>query len=466
MGTQIDMLNKTIADIRRVAPSRWFLSGFVTVLAITTSSIAPAQNWPRFRGPSADGVAADHAGLPETWSRTENVQWMTDIEGWGWSSPVVWGERVFLTAVASEKGGDEEYEEPMKGLYAGRGRRDPPEAVHRWYVYCLDLGSGEVLWRKEAHQGKPVVPRHQKNTYASETPAVDGERFYALFGDVGLYCYDHDGNLLWSQTIDPKKTLFDYGAAASPVVHGDRVFVIYDNTEESYLAAYDTATGDEAWRRERAEGSTWATPFVWENELRTELVTSGKNRVRSYDLAGEVLWEFDGDMSNLIIPSPFAACGMVYITSGYVGDKHRPVYAVKPGAEGDITLEEEQTANDYIRWYQPTAGPYNPSPIVYGDYYYTLYDRGFLTCHDAHTGEEVYGKTRFAPGASFTSSPWAYNDRLFCLSEDGDTYVVKPGPEYELLATNSLDELCLATPAVVGDKLLIRTAAKLYCLSK
>jgi hypothetical protein len=171
-------------------------------------------------------------------------------------------------------------------------------------------------------------------------------------------------------------------------------------------------------------------------------------------------------MSNLIIPSPFEAHGLLYLTSGYVGDEHRPVYAVRPGASGDISLGDDETANEFIAWYQPTAGPYNPSPIVYGDYYYTLYDRGFLTCHDARTGEEVYGKTRFAPGATFTASPWAYNDRLFFLSEDGDTYVVRPGPEFELLATNSLDELSMASPAVAGDKLLIRTASKLYCLGQ
>ena len=220
-----------------------------------------------------------------------------------------------------------------------------------------------------------------------------------------------------------------------------------------------------AWRTEREENSTWATPFVWKNALRTEIVTCGRRKNRSYDLKGNLLWEFDGRMSGLVIPSPFAANGLLYITSGYVGDPHRPVFAIKPGASGDISLKDDATSNEFIAWYLPIAGPYNPSPIVYGDHYYTLYDRGFLACHDARTGEEVYDKQRFAPGATFTASPWAYNGKLFFLSEDGDTYVVEAGPEFRLLQTNAPDEMCLASPAVSQGKLLIRTASKLYCIT-
>lgn len=211
-------------------------------------------------------------------------------------------------------------------------------------------------------------------------------------------------------------------------------------------------------------GDRGATPVVWENKHRPEIVTPGKRKIRSYDLSGKLLWEMDGRMSNLVIPSPFASFGMVYITSGYVCDRHRPVYAIRPGASGDITPKEGQTS-EFIQWYLPTAGPYNPSPIVYGDYYYTLLDRGSLTCHDAQTGEEVYGGNRFTPRASFTASPWAYNGKLFFLSEDGVTYVVEAGPEFKQLHTNSLDELCLASPAACQGKLLIRTTSRLYCFS-
>lgn len=432
-------------------------------VALTLPSAAAADdNWPRFRGATARSVAEDDPRFPDTWSETDNVSWRTEIPGWGWSSPVVWGKKVFLTTVASEK----EYEKPKKGLYLGGGRWIPPEGVHHWLVYCLDLESGRVLWKHEAHRAQPEFPRHPKATYASETPATDGKRLYVLFGDLGLYCHDLDGKLLWSRPIEYRRTLFGYGAAASPVVHGDQVILVYDNQDESYIAAFDTATGKERWRTIRDEISTWATPLVWEHERGTEIVVPGKRRIRSYDLEGKLLWELDGRMSNLVIPSPFESLGMVFITSGYVGDAHRPVYAIGPGARGDITPKGGEETNDFVRWYQPKAGPYNTSPIVYRGHYYTVLDRGFMTCHDARTGEEIYGKTRFPVGASFTASPWAYNGKIFCLSEEGDTYVVEAGRSFKILRTNSLDELCMASPAACQGKLLIRTASKLYCFTR
>jgi len=435
-------------------------TSIVLIVAMLFSSAYAQDNWPRFRGPQAAGVTKDDPRLPERWGRDENVIWQVEVPGWGWSCPVVWGSKVFVTTVV----GEEEYEKPRKGLYLGQGRRKPPKGIHHWMVYSLDLNTGKVLWKQEAHQGEPTSPRHPKSTYASETPTTNGEHLYVLFGDVGLYCYDLEGTPIWSQPIEPKKTLYDYGAAASPIVHGNQVIMIYDNQEASYVASYDTKTGQQQWRTGRDEMSSWATPVVWENALRSEVITPGKRKIRSYDLNGKLLWEMDGRMSNLVIPSPFAAFGMIYITSGYIGDKHRPVYAIKPGASGDITPAEGQTS-EFIQWYLPTGGPYNPSPIIYGDYYYTLHDRGFLTCHNARTGQEVYERQRFEPRASFTASPWAYNGKLFCLSEDGLTYVVQAGPEFKQLHTNDLDELCLASTAACQGKLLIRTASRLYCLS-
>ncbi len=435
-------------------------SSFILLLAFSNTAFSE-DHWPRFRGPHADGVADDDPRLPDTWSTTKNVAWVADIPGFGWSCPVVLGDRVFLTTVV----GEEENERPQKGLYLGEGVRNPAKGIHHWLVYGLDLKTGHELWKQEAHAGEPVVPRHPKSTYAAETPCTDGERLYVLFGDLGLYCYDLDGQPLWSRDIAPEKTFYDYGAAASPVVHNGQVFVVYDNLGTSWIAAFDARTGDENWRAERDETHSWATPFIWENELRTEILVPGRKLNRSYGLDGTLLWQFDGRMSGLVIPSPFAAHGLCYIASGYIGDAHRPVYAVKPGASGDITNLEDPAAGEFIEWYQPTASPYNTSPIVYGDDYYTLYDRGFLTCHDARTGEEVYGKQRLVPSGSFTASPWAYNGKLFFLSEDGLTYVVQAGSEFKLLGTNDLQELCLSSPAVSQGRLLIRTASKLYCIT-
>jgi outer membrane protein assembly factor BamB len=255
-------------------------------------------NWPTFRGGAAAGVAADRR-LPDTWDATKNVAWKTDIPGRGWSSPVVWGNRVFLTSAISEG----KPEDPKKGLYFGGDRNKPPTDVHRWMVYCLDWTSGKILWERQADKGVPENPLHIKNTYASETPATDGERVYAYFGNRGLFCYDFDGKLLWAQKWPAVKTRAGWGTAASPVVYKDRLYLVNDNEEKSFLVALDARTGKEVWRVDRDERSNWATPFVWENELRTELVTAGTGKVRSYDLDGKLLWELGG-MSSITIRVP------------------------------------------------------------------------------------------------------------------------------------------------------------------
>lgn len=418
------------------------------------------DRWPQFRGSESIGVAED-AKLPDKWSTTENVAWKTEIPGVGWSSPIVWGNQVFLTSVINT--GDTE--PPKKGLYFG-GERPAPTAEHRWMVYSVDFKTGKVLWEREVHKGVPKISRHLKNSYASETPVTDGERIYAYFGNVGLFVFDMKGALLWKQMFDAKKTRFGWGTAASPVVYKDRLYILNDNDEQSFLLALDKKTGKEIWKVEREVGTNWATPYIWENEKRTEIIVPATKAVRSYDLDGKVLWEFKG-MSSIAIPTPFSRHGLLFIASGYVGDQHRPVYAIKPGATGDISLKEGETSNQFIAWYQRQAGPYNPSPIVYGDLYYTLFDRGFFTAHDAKTGKEVYSKQRIDPAAgAFTSSPWAYNGKIFALSEDGDTFVIQAGSEYKLLGKNSLDEMCMATPAIAKGSLIIRTATKLYRISK
>jgi len=429
------------------------------LIAGAAHAAAPVVNWPQFRGPGAMGVA-DNPDLPDHWSTNENVAWKTEVPGRGWSSPIVWGERVFLTTVASEG----EMEPPKKGLYFGGERREISKATHRWLVLCLDLKTGRELWLQEAWRGTPLNTLHLKNTYASETPVTDGERVYACFGNVGVFCYDFDGRKLWSTNWPPVKTRNGWGSAASPVLHKDRLFVVNDNDEKAFVVALDTKTGRELWRVDRDEKSNWATPYIWQNEQRTELITSGTRKVRSYDLDGRLLWEFGG-MSSIVIPTPISKFGLLYVCSGYVGDKVRPVFAIKPGATGDISLKPGETNNAFIAWCQPIAAPYNPSPLLYGDYFYVLFDFGFLSCHDARTGAQIYDKQRIRPegNTSFTASPWAANGKIFALSEDGDTFVFEAGPEFRLLHRNSLDEMCMATPALAGDRLLIRTLTKLYC---
>ena len=422
----------------------------------------PAQpNWPQFRGPGALGVAEDQR-LPELWTTNENVAWNIDVPGRGWSSPVIGGNKLFLTTVVS----DGATEEPRKGLYFGGERKEPPQSKHHWIVLCYDARSGKEVWRRESFTGTPANQLHLKNTYASETPVIDGARIYAYFGNIGLFTYDLDGHPLWSTNWPAVKTRNGWGSAASPVLHKGRLFLVNDNDEASFVVALDASTGKEIWRKERDEKTNWSTPYIWENEKRTELITTGTKRVRSYDLDGNLLWEFGG-MSSIVIPTPFSGHGLLYVCSGYVGDKIRPVFAIKPGASGDSSLEENETSNQFIAWSQPLAAPYNPSPLLYRDNLYVLFDFGFLSCHDAKTGKQIYEKQRIRPegNTAFTASPWAYNGKIFALSEDGDTYVFQAGPEYKLLHKNSLDEMCMATPAIADGKLYIRTLSKLYCLS-
>jgi len=432
----------------------------VSVMTIVLSGTLAQSNWPQFRGPGSLGVAED-PNLPDKWSTTENVAWKTEIPGTGWSSPAVWGDNIFVTSVVSSIEG----EKPKKGLYFG-GERPAPKDLHRWVVYCVDFKTGKVRWEQEVMKGPPPSPRHLKNSYASETPVTDGERVYALFGNVGLFCFDMNGKMLWSKKWGPFRTRYGWGTASSPALYKDRIIVVNDNDDQSFIIALNKKTGEQLWRADREQGTNWATPYIWESGKRAEIITAGTKKVRSYDLEGNQLWEFTG-MSSIAIPTPFSRHGLLYISSGYVGDQLRPAYAIKPGASGDITLKPGETSNNFIVWYQPTGGPYNTTPLVYGDLYYTLYDRGFFTCHDAKTGAEIYPKVRIDPGVNaFTSSPWAYNGKIFCLSEDGDTFVIQSGKEFKLLGKNSLDEMCMATPAIVRGSLIIRTASKLYKISK
>ncbi len=443
----------------------------VTVITLGISACLTADGtaqqgvaeWPQFRGLTA-GAVADDPLLPDRWSTTENVAWAVDIPGLGWSSPVVAGELVFMTSAISS--GDERA--PVPGLYDpgesfGKTRSD---ATHQWMVYAIDFDAGSIRWARELEALVPTELKHVKNSFASETPVTDGRRVYVYFGSIGLLAaLNMSGETVWRAHVGSFNGGQEFGTAASPVLHEGRLYIVNDNTTSSFLAAFDADTGDEVWRVERDETENWSTPFVWVNEVRTEIVTTGRQKIRSYDVNGNLLWELGGMTVN-VVPTPFAANGLLYLSSGYPGGYPRPVYAVRPGAAGDISLDEGETSNEFIAWYQPLLGTYSTSALVYGDYYYTLLDRGFLLCHDSRTGEEIYGRQRIAPGHGFTASPWGYNGNIFVLSEDGDTYVIRAGSTFEILHTNSLDEMSLATPAIARGSLFIRTQSKLYRFTK
>jgi outer membrane protein assembly factor BamB len=431
----------------------------------TLSHLSAADQWPQFRGVHA-GVADDDATLPETWSETQNVAWRVDIPGQSWSSPVVWGDHIFVVSAISS--GTEPA--PIRGLAdpTTENGRMRSSAVQRWVMYDIDFTTGAMRWAREIRAGVPPIARHVRNSYASETPATDGERVYAYFGSLGLVAaLDFKGSVVWMKDLGAVESAQGWGMAASPLLYNDRLYVVSDNRMQSFLAAFDTKTGSEMWRVNRDEVEGWSSPVLWEHAQRKEIVTAGARRVRSYDLDGKLLWELSGMSDFGSIPTPVVGQGLIYVSSGYPGSARRPVFAIRPGAAGDISLQPPQTSNQHIAWFQPLLGSYQTSGLAYRDLYYTLLDRGFLLCHDARTGQQVYGRQRFSADASgFAASPWAYNGKIFAISEDGDTFVVQAGPEFKLLGKSSLNEMTMATPAIARGSLIIRTQSKLYRIAR
>ena len=452
----------------------------------TKAESSTSNNWPGFRGPKSLPVS-DNPNLPDRWSKTDNVEWVAEVPGVGWSSPVVWGRNIFLTAATSEQAmkqpslGTEfsnEYlaelraqglssEEVNERLYA-RDREMPHEIVIGLNLYCYDLEDGKLLWERQIYHGNPLGGRHRKNSFASETPVTDGENVYVYFTQLGLYAYDRNGKQVWATPLKPHQTIRDYGTGASPALHGERLFIVNDNEDQGFIAAFDKRTGKELWRTARTFGTPrktgWSTPFVWENLLRTEVVTVGPGAVLSYGLDGRELWQMKR-MGAVAIQSPFAWNGLLYVASGTSGDDNRPIAAIRPGGSGDITPPEPENRNEYVVWYNRLAGgTYLPTPLIFDGAMYVLYEKGIFARYDVETGERVF-RSRIAPGAAaFTASPWAYNGKIFALSEEGDTFVIEAGTTYRLLGVNSLEDWAMATPAIVGDRLLIRTKSRLYSI--
>ena len=444
--------------------------------------------WPQFRGPQSNPVG-NHARLPERWSKTENVEWSQEIPGRGWSSPVVSGGKVYVTSVTTEGKSKQpqigtEYSEDyvqellrqnlsMKQIIDRLTARDielPNEVTVHYFVYCFNLKTGNPEWKKEFYTGRPPGGRHRKNSFTSESPATDGKHVYVYVADLGLWAFDNKGELVWTTKLEPSPHQLDVGSGSSPVLTEKFVVILNDNEKQQYLAAFDKQTGKLVWRTDRdlggkgqdkLERSGWSTPFVWQHGLRTEIVTIGPGQVISYDLSGKELWRMSG-MSATPIPTPFSYDGLLYLNGG----RGVSVFAIRAGAAGDISLEGDQTSNEFVVWSQPRAGTYLPSALAYDGAVYTLTENGILSRFDAKTGRLTY-KTRIDPAATaFTTSPWAYNGKLFCLSEEGQTFVIKAGEQFELLHVNELDDMTLASPALAGERLLIRTEHRLYSIRR
>jgi outer membrane protein assembly factor BamB len=440
--------------------------------------------WPRFRGPDANPVVAK-GRLPEKWSKTENVEWAAEIPGRGWSSPIVNGRNVFLTTVTTEgkskapqigtEYSNEYVAELMKqGLkeqevlerVTARDIELPKEVLLHYYLYCLDIQTGKVVWKREFHSGQPPGGRHRKNSFASETPVTDGKLVYVYVANLGLYAYDMKGTQVWHTPLEAYPIYLDFGTGGSPALLGDMLLIVNDNEKQQFIAAFNTKTGKPVWRTNRdlaAKGdgprrSAWVTPFVWKNRQRTEVVTVGPGVAVSYDAAGKELWRLS-DVSAIPIPSPFAYDGLLYVNGG----KGKALFAIKPGATGDLATGEDGKRSEFVAWSEPRGGTYLPTEVAYDGALYVLSETGILTRIDAKTGKLDY-RSRLDAGGAFTSSPWAYNGKVFCLSEEGKTFVIAAGEKFELLHINLLDEMAQATPAIVGDRLLLRTESRLYSI--
>jgi outer membrane protein assembly factor BamB len=458
----------------------------VVGLALAAGLATAEDNWPRFRGPHGTG-AVETGTPPHTWSTRDNVSWVAEIPGRGWSSPIVWGERVFVTTAINTGG---RFKEPSTGIYgndyaaelASQGLSDDQvlervvardieltsdtDAI-RYLVYALDSKSGAVVWEREVHRGAPFGGRHRKNTYASETPVTDGERVYVYFGNVGLYAYSMTGELAWERHWQPQPIYLDFGTASSPVVHGGRVYVQHDNQNASFLAAVDATTGEEVFRIARDGGesmirSGWSTPFVWVHPGRTEIIAVGLGRAISYDESGNELWRLSG-LTGQATPTPLAGNGLLYLATGSQGESNRPVFAVKPGGAGDISLADGAASNEFVAWTHPRASAYTSSPLLYRGRLYIVNDNGIVAVHGATTGERLYRARVGGGGHTFSASPFAYDGKVFFTSEDGETFVVRDnGEAYEEIGRNDLEEMNFASPAIVGDSLFLRTQTKLY----
>jgi len=415
-----------------------------------------AQNWPQFRGPNASGIG-DGAELPVSWNveKSHNLRWKTPIPGLAVSSPIVWGDRVFVTTAV----GSDPTAKFRHGLY-GDVTPSPDVSRHSWRVYCLDRTTGKILWEQTAHTGVPATKRHPKSSQASCTPATDGRRLVAHFGSQGLYCYDLEGKLLWKRDLgalnagwffDPD---YEWGVASSPILYKDLVIVQADIQKDSFLAAYRLQDGQPAWRTAREEIPSWGTPAVYEGKTRAELITHATKFIRGYDpLTGKELWRL-GPNSEVTAPTPIVAHELFFVTNGYRGIQ--PIYAIRPGASGDISLKDGAESSQHIAWSKMRGGPYMPTPIVYGDYLYLCANNGVLTCYRAKTGERIYQQRLGDKGGAYSASPVAADGRLYFTSEDGEIYVVKAGPQYELLASNPMGEVLMATPAVSKGVFIVR----------
>jgi outer membrane protein assembly factor BamB len=430
---------------------------------------APAAgtgHWPQFRGREAAGFA-EQQHLPDRWDPAtgENVLWRTPIPGLAHSSPIVWGGTVFVTTAISSRAGATF----KPGLY-GDGDASDDRSVQRWMLYAIDKRTGRIRWERTAAEGEPRNQRHIKSTYASSSPATDGRIVVAWFGSEGVFAYDVNGHPRWSVDLGRVDMgaydipSYEWGPASSPIIWNGLVIIQCDTQADSFLLALNAETGETVWQTERQELPSWGTPTIVETASGPELVTNASNFVRGYDpRTGRELWTLGGS-SKITAPTPIFAGGLHIIASGRAPE--RPVFAVRPGARGDLTLARDETANAHVAWSKTGRGSYMPTPLAYRGLLYVLANNGVFDAYDLATGKEIYRQRLPLVGSGYSASPVAADGKIYLSNEDGDMLVVEAGPAFSHLATNAMGESLMATPALSEGVIYVRGAATLFAIGR
>ncbi|MBL6964813.1 MAG: PQQ-binding-like beta-propeller repeat protein [Bacteroidetes bacterium] len=421
------------------------------------------KQWPQFRGPYACGII-DSVNLPDKWdiNTGENIRWKIEIPGLGHSSPVIWDDKLFITTAISGKGTDS-----LKvGLYGDIESYDD-ETIHEFRVICVEKKSGKIVWNKLAHKGVPRTKRHPKASHANATPATNGKYVVAFFGSEGLFCYDFDGELIWKKDFGKLNSAYfrapdaEWGFASSPIVHENSVIIQCDFLGDSFIASFDIETGAEKWRIPRHDVPTWSTPNYYNKGNVKQIVVNGYKHIGGYDFTtGNEIWKLSGG-GDIPVPTPVFAHGLIYIHSAH--GKSSPIYAIKPDAKGDISLDSDSTSNEYIVWSIKKGAAYNPTNIIYGKYLYNMKMYGKLSCFDAQTGKLIY-QENIPDARGITASAIASNGKIYYCTEQGEVLIIKAGNEFKLIAKNPLDDVIMATPALSDNMLFFRTQNQLIAV--
>jgi outer membrane protein assembly factor BamB len=443
----------------------WWVAG-LALAAVFASTAPPANNWPSFRGPQASGIA-EGQNLPDRWDglKGDNIQWKIRVPGLAHSSPVVWGDRLYVTTAISSQP-DATFKH---GLF-GDGDASTDRTVQQWKIYSIDKRTGKILWETLAYEGVPKEKRHVKNTYASSTPATDGKHVVAFFGSQGLYCLDAGGKLIWKKDLGfldlgaYDAPQYEWGTASSPIIYKNKVIVQCDTQKQDFLLALDIETGATIWKADREELPSWGTPNIYPGAKRVELIANASNFIRGYDPeTGKELWRLGGS-SQITAPTPIFSEDLIVVASGRRPEA--PVFVIRAGASGDITLAKGATSSEGIAWSRQQRGSYMPTPLIYGGNLYVLANQGIFDCYELRSGKEIYRQRLEHQGGGFSASPVAADGRIYLSSEDGDIFVVKAGPDYQLLATNPMGERLMATPALSGGRMFVRGEHTLFAIGR